>query len=92
MKRLLLVYASGLTAALVLFGLYGWLAARAADEWDLGLWRLLLFVTGFASTIATWAAAIWMATVHRTAWPLAIVVLTVCVATASIVLRHGLAS
>jgi uncharacterized integral membrane protein len=92
-RRLLAVYASGFATATVLFALYGWLAPESADvDWNLGLWRLVLFVAGIGSALSTWAVAIWMATVHRTAWPLAIAVLTVCAVMASIVLRHGLAS
>jgi hypothetical protein len=92
-KRLLVVYSASFAASLALFALFSWLAPEGADAgWALAVWRFLSFLGGGACAVATWGSAIWLANVHRTVWPLALAVLTVCVATASIVLGHVLAN
>jgi hypothetical protein len=91
-KRLLTIYAACFVATMLLFAAYAPLASGAVDEgaWQ-PIWRMVLFVLGVASGVATWGAAIWLATVHRKAWPLIAAVLTVCAATTAVVVRHGLA-
>jgi len=91
-KRLLAVYLACFATSVALFALFSWFAPGAADEGSaLSIWRLLLFVAASGCAVAAWASAIWVA-VHGTIWPLTLAILTVCVATASIVLRHVLAS
>jgi hypothetical protein len=90
-KRILVVYFTGFAGAVALFALYAALGPDAGTlGWAVPIWRLLLFATGAACAITTWGAGVWAATVHRTAWPLALAVGAVCTATASIILRHTL--
>jgi hypothetical protein len=87
-KRLLVVYSASSAGAIALFALFSCLAPTGADAaWTLAIWRLLSFLSAGACAATAWGSAIWLANVHRTIWPLALSVLTVCLATASILLR-----
>jgi hypothetical protein len=88
-KRLLVVYSASFAASVLLFALFSWLAPEGVHAgWGLAIWRMLSFLSGGVCAAAAWGSAIWLANVHRTTWPLALAVLTICVATGSIVLLH----
>jgi hypothetical protein len=92
-KRLLVVYSASSAASVALFALFSCLAPDGAEAgWTLAMWRLTSFLSAGACAATAWGSAIWLANVHRTTWPLALSVLAVCLATASIVLRHTLAN
>jgi hypothetical protein len=87
-KRLLVVYSASSAASVALFALFSCVPTDGIDAgWTLAIWRLLSFLSAGACAATAWGSAIWLANVHRTIWPLALSVLAVCLATASILLR-----
>lgn|GEM_PF-5847693 len=90
MRRLQIVYGIAFALAVLFFTTYARMghAARhvvAGDEWSHGFVRFVLFALGGASAVATWGSAVWLAMLHRRVWPLAVALMAVCSASASIV-------
>jgi hypothetical protein len=70
-RRKGLIYFSLLGASLSLFGLAA-LLTLALDEavGVLGMLRFVVLCLGIGSALGTWATAVTIASVHKTAWPL----------------------
>jgi len=93
MQRAVTVYFLALCSASVLF----WVGAHIATGWDpagwsLGLVRFLVLASGVAAAVTTWGAAVYMASVHRVAWPLALATLIVVCAAGTFFATSRLAS
>lgn len=83
-----LFYFIFLGAALWLFGLAAWLTAHLDGDFvELGLLRFVALGLGVGCSLATWATAVAIASIHKKTWALYVtvgVVLIACLAFATI--------
>jgi len=79
-RRKSLLYFTLLGAALGLFGLAAWLTPRLDGDVGLGLLRFVVLSLAIGCSIATWATAVTIASVHKKTWALFVTVALVLIA------------
>ena len=80
MKRKRLIYFTLLGAALWTFGLAAWLTPRLDGDVGLGLLRFVVLCLAVGCSIAAWATAVTIASVHKKTWALFVTVALVLTA------------